>query len=61
MGLRGNDTIRYLKEAIRVIMSTPIDHEDARYWECKHFLSAPRIDKEASVVTVDIDPVFCHT
>lgn len=58
MGLRGNGTIRYLKEAIRVIMSTPIDHEDARYWECKHFLSAPRIDKEASVVTVDIDPVF---
>ena len=58
MGLFGNDTTKNLRDAVMTIMSTPIEFETDTYWTARTFLSAPRIEHETRLVTVDIDPFF---
>lgn len=58
MGITGNDTIKVLKNAIKVVMATPVEFEDERYITWRHFFEAPLIDKQERLVTVNVHPDF---
>lgn len=58
MGVVDNNAITYLKNAVKAVMSTPIEFEDDRYITWRHFLEAPKIDKQNWLITVNIHSDF---